>query len=333
MYRAAATRLIGGGGSWRLTSGVLWSQISRSPAIVNDARCCSGSGNDSSSPPSSPNLNRIPNRVWKADLKSEHRNSQVHVESPTLSSSSSSSSFDPRKADDVGIFEISNRESGRGGRSFHGSAQYQVEQARVLEASLRHVKRLGWTLSAMFQGARDVGLSQSIVGSFPRKEAALVEYFMDKCLEKLMDINDSKEEDLRNFSQSERILKVVKTRLEMQALYIAKWPQVLSIQALPSNMPASFKQRAMLVDEFWQAAGDTSTDLDWYVKRTILGGIYSATEIYMLTDLSPEFRDTWRFLDNRVRDAFHLKNTLLEGMYFFETIGAGMNIQLRRHTV
>lgn len=35
--------------------------------------------------------------------------------------------------------------------------------------------RLGWSEEAMIAGARDVGVSPSIVGSFPRKEAALVE--------------------------------------------------------------------------------------------------------------------------------------------------------------
>lgn len=49
----------------------------------------------------------------------------------------------------------------------------------------------------------------------------------------------------------------------------------------------SFKQRAMLVDEIWHAAGDEGSDIDWYVKRSVLGGIYSTTEIYMLTDRSP----------------------------------------------
>lgn len=58
-------------------------------------------------------------------------------------------------------------------------------------------------------------------------------------------------------------------------------------QAQPLNVPTSIKQRAMLVDEIWHAAGDESSDIDWYVKRTVLGGIYSTTEIYMLTDSSP----------------------------------------------
>lgn len=72
------------------------------------------------------------------------------------------------------------------------------------------------------------------------------------------------------------------------------------------NVPTSFKQRAMLVDEIWHAVGDEASDIDWYVKRTILGGIYSSTEVYMLTDSSPgllsslsmclEFLYTWTCL-------------------------------------
>jgi hypothetical protein len=58
------------------------------------------------------------------------------------------------------------------------------------------------------------------------------------------------------------------------------------LQAQPMNVPTSFKQRAMLVDEIWHAVGDGASDIDWYLKRTVLGGIYSTTEIYMLTDSS-----------------------------------------------
>lgn len=210
-----------------------------------------------------------------------------------------------------------------GGRSQQPRAQYQDEQARVLNASLRHVPRLGWTEAAMVAGARDVGVSPSIVGAFPRKEAALVEHFMDECLQKLMDIIDS-DEDLNNLIPSDRIAKLVRSRLELQAPYIAKWPQALSIQAQPMNVPNSFKQRAMLVDEIWHAAGDEANDIDWYVKRTILGGIYSTTEIYMLTDSSPDFRDTWAFLNGRVRDAFDFKKSVQEAQYLAEAIGAGM---------
>ncbi|KAL0345992.1 UNVERIFIED_CONTAM: Ubiquinone biosynthesis protein COQ9, mitochondrial [Sesamum radiatum] len=74
---------------------------------------------------------------------------------------------------------------------------------------------------------------------------------------------------------------------EMQAPYIAKWPQALSIQGQPWNISTSFKQRALLVDEIWHAAGDEATYMDWYVKCTVLSGIYSTTELYMMFDTSP----------------------------------------------
>ncbi|KAJ4879499.1 hypothetical protein Rs2_36553 [Raphanus sativus] len=201
--------------------------------------------------------------------------------------------------------------------------EIQEEQARVLSASLRHVPRLGWTEEAMMAGSRDVGVSPSIVGSFSRKETALVEYFMDECLQLLIDRVDSGL-DLQNMIPSERISKLVRIRLEMQVPYMSKWPQALSIQAHPVNVPTSFKQRAMLVDEIWHSVGDGASDLDWYVKRTVLGGVYSTTEIYMLTDDSPEYRDTWAFLDDRVKDAFDLKKSIQEAKYFAQDIGAGV---------
>ncbi|KAK1303032.1 hypothetical protein QJS10_CPB12g01817 [Acorus calamus] len=212
------------------------------------------------------------------------------------------------------------KEENRQKRRFGG---FEEEQAHVLRASLQHVGRFGWTELAMISGAKDVGVSPSIVGSIPRKEAALVEFFMDDCLERLLDRIYSGE-DLKNLVLSDRLAKLIRVRLEMQAPYISKWPQALSIQAQPMNIPTSFKQRAILVDEIWHAAGDEASDLDWYVKRTVLGGIYSTTEVYMLTDHSPEFRDTWKFLDQRIKDAFDLQKTVQEATYLAEAVGAGM---------
>ncbi|KAH6828548.1 ubiquinone biosynthesis COQ9-like protein [Perilla frutescens var. hirtella] len=238
-------------------------------------------------------------------------NAQTHKpDNAAASNSSSSSSY--------------SSDEGRNPRATaRPKSNWQEEQARVLQASLRHVIKLGWTDAAMIAGAREVGVSPSVVGSFPRKEAALVEFFMDDCLQKLIDIIDTKE-DLKNFIPSHRVSKLIRIRLEMQAPYISKWPQALSIQARPLNISTSFKQRALLVDEIWHAAGDEATDVDWYVKRTVLGGIYSTTELYMLTDTSQDFQETWNFLDERVRDAFDLKKTLQEVKYLAEAVGAGM---------
>ncbi|KAK4396838.1 Ubiquinone biosynthesis protein COQ9, mitochondrial [Sesamum angolense] len=234
----------------------------------------------------------------------------------------------------------SSSEGGKPRTTARPKAHWQEEQARVLQASLRHVIRLGWGEAAMIAGAREVGVSPSIVGSFPRKEAALVEvciftfvlvllhsmctsvnvhillchgvgprflgflfsytilFFMDDCLQRLIDIIDMKE-DLKCLIPSQRVAKLVRIRLEMQAPYISKWPQALSIQAQPSNISTSFKQRAMLVDEIWHAA--VMRPLIWI-----------------------DFQDTWAFLDERVSDAFDLQKTVKEAKYLAEAVGAGM---------
>ncbi|KAM1175733.1 hypothetical protein ACFXTH_028151 [Malus domestica] len=244
-------------------------------------------------------------------------NSEPFVDKPPSFANSTSSTADE-------FPNVSNSTSSTASHTRKPRVEYQDEQARVLQASLPHVIRLGWSEAAMIAGARDVGVSPSIVGSFPRKEGTLVEFFMDDCLQRLIDRIESSTDELKSLILSDRITKLICIRLEMQAPYISKWPQALSIQAQPMNVPTSFKQRAMLVDEIWHGAGDDTADFQWYVKRTVLGGIYSTTEIYMLTDDSPDFRDTWAFLDNRVKDAFDLKKTIQEATYLAEAVGAGM---------
>ncbi|KAL0661963.1 hypothetical protein Bca4012_098800 [Brassica carinata] len=87
-------------------------------------------------------------------------------------------SVNPNQSDPTSASSSTAREEGhRRDESRKRRAEFQEEQARVLAASLRHVvqPRLGWTEEAMIAGSRDVGVSPSNVGSFSRKEAALVE--------------------------------------------------------------------------------------------------------------------------------------------------------------
>lgn len=96
----------------------------------------------------------------------------------------------------------------------------------------------------------------------------------------------------------------------------------MALKALPSNANWSLESLALMVDDMWYWAGDRSTDINWYSKRAFLAGIYSTTgtshdqdigwalsivistaELFMIQDKSEDFKDTWDFLDNRLRDA------------------------------
>jgi ubiquinone biosynthesis protein COQ9 len=54
------------------------------------------------------------------------------------------------------------------------------------------------------------------------------------------------------------------------------------------------------VDAMWRAAGDVSTDFNFYSKRAILAGVYSATLMRWFTDLSEDESATGKFLAARI---------------------------------
>ena len=83
--------------------------------------------------------------------------------------------------------------------------------------------------------------------------------------------------------------------------FIASWPQALKIQAYPQNLPTSIQNLADLMDEIWYICGDSSTDMTWYSRRIILGGIYSASELYMITDYSANHEETFEFVRRQLR--------------------------------
>lgn len=72
--------------------------------------------------------------------------------------------------------------------------------------------------------------------------------------------------------------------------------------AQPKYVPPSLSELAKLADEIWFLAGDASVDTSWYTKRASLAGIYAAAEVYQTQDTSPGFKDTERFLDERLED-------------------------------
>lgn len=90
------------------------------------------------------------------------------------------------------------------------------------------------------------------------------------------------------------------------------WPQALGIQAHPAHVATAVQQRAELVDDIWHACGDTSTDYNWYTKRGLLAAVYATTELFMITDYSPGYADTWRCLDRRLADVKRLGGAATE---------------------
>jgi len=76
----------------------------------------------------------------------------------------------------------------------------------------------------------------------------------------------------------------------------------MALLGSPQNIPTSFTNLSELIDEIWFQCGDQTNDYSWYTKRALLTGVYISTELFMLTDRSKDYKETWEFLDRRLAD-------------------------------
>jgi ubiquinone biosynthesis protein COQ9 len=70
--------------------------------------------------------------------------------------------------------------------------------------------------------------------------------------------------------------------------------------ALPQNAALAAKLLFRSVDAMWRAAGDKTSDFNYYTKRALLAGVYGSTLLYWLSDASEGSAETWTFLDHRI---------------------------------
>merc|ERR1719244_2145250 len=176
---------------------------------------------------------------------------------------------------------------------------------KILDALIGHVAAHGWTRLAIASGAEDVGYVSIVSGLFPREGDELVFHHVresNKKVDRWMvgELEKYKDSE-KKMSISNFIKAAVKERLSLNQPFIkgGKWGEALTLLAKPQNIPESVSLLQQLSDDIWYRAGDTSADLNWYSKRMLLAGIISSTEVFMLQDTSPDFQETWKFLDRR----------------------------------
>ena len=70
--------------------------------------------------------------------------------------------------------------------------------------------------------------------------------------------------------------------------------------SLPDALGQGPKQLWSAADRIWRAIGDTSTDSNYYSKRTILAGVIASTLTVWLSEEDMQKSKARQFLDNRI---------------------------------
>lgn len=176
----------------------------------------------------------------------------------------------------------------------------------LLSAMMPHIAFDGWTDKALNQAAEDIGISKEMAElAFPRGAIEALELHLREADTRLAD--ELAELDLPSMKIRDRITVAVRTRLEQNMAHREVVKRGLSFLALPQHMGLASKALWQTCDVMWRAAGDTSTDHNWYTKRATLAAVYSAVLVYWLNDDSDDCSDTWAFLDRRIENVMEIE--------------------------
>jgi ubiquinone biosynthesis protein COQ9 len=190
---------------------------------------------------------------------------------------------------------------------------------RILEEALRQVPFEGWTEKSLLEGARAAGYAlEMALETFPGGVIEAIEEAAARADRAMLDALE--EHDLDALKTRERVALAVRLRLELSAPYREAIQRSLPILALPQNLPLAARILWRTVDAIWYAAGDKATDFNFYTKRGLLAGVYSATLLYWLNDSSPGSSETWGFLARRLDEAMRVPRILGRVGSAFENI-------------
>ena len=180
------------------------------------------------------------------------------------------------------------------------------QKRALLEAALSHVSFDGWSEISLNKAARDLGLDDGTVSlAFPGGVRDLLDTFITDADARMLATLDAL--DMDSLRIRERIKVAVKARIEAIAPHWEAERRALSYLALPFNAPIGLHQLSRTVDLMWRAAGDTSTDFNFYTKRLLLAGVYSSTLMFWISDHSDVYADTWAFLDRRIESVMQIE--------------------------
>jgi ubiquinone biosynthesis protein COQ9 len=168
---------------------------------------------------------------------------------------------------------------------------------KILLAAMSRTEKTGWSDELL--------ASKEAAELFPDGAAGLVRHFHDwadrKMLEKI-----SKTKGFRSLKIREKIAAAARARLEELAPFKPAAEAALAWHARPWHAASGLKALYATVDEIWKAAGDTATDYNFYTKRGLLAGVYSATLLFWLNDKSENHTATWDFLARRIDNVLSL---------------------------
>lgn len=171
----------------------------------------------------------------------------------------------------------------------------------ILEAVLIHVPFDGWSDAAIRRAAEDLKLDRGVVDlAYPDGTVEMIAAFSAKADDDMAAALATT--DALGLRMREKVALAVRLRIQANVSHREAARRAVTFLALPQNAGHGTRMLWRTADRIWRALGDQSTDFNYYSKRMLLAGVFSATVLYWLNDESEDRTATWAFLDRRIGD-------------------------------
>jgi len=185
-----------------------------------------------------------------------------------------------------------------------------AKRQQILFAVLAQVPFDGWTDSAYERGIKLAGLTRGDADLlFPQGVRDVIELF-GASADDAMQARIDDEPGFVRLRVREKIALAVRARLEFLTPHREATRRMMFWYAMPLHLPLGLKRLYHTVDLMWCAAGDTSTDFNFYTKRTLLAGVLKTTMLFWLDDETPHCSASWEFLDRRIGEVLKVGKTI-----------------------
>ena len=186
-----------------------------------------------------------------------------------------------------------------------GAAALQQLKDTILLAALPHVAFDGWSIRSLVMGTEDAGLTrQDLLHAFPDGVADAIAHWSDWADRRAVVVMESAE--VAHMKTHQRVAMGVWARLEAMGRWREAARKATAWLAAPRHAPLASRLTYRTCDAIWRAAGDVSTDFNFYTKRGLLSGVVLSTTLYWLQDGSEGSQATSAFLDRRIAEVLRI---------------------------
>lgn len=172
-------------------------------------------------------------------------------------------------------------------------------RADILAAMLPQAAFDGWTQKSLRAAVKNTDLPKGAEDLyFPQGPVEVIRFWSEQ-------MNAAVETDLAELDQATMKIRDKVTAGVLSSLY-AIGPhdeaarRAIARMSLPDALGQGPKQLWSAADTIWRAIGDTSTDGNYYSKRTILAGVIGSTMTVWLSEDEPQKPKARKFLDDRI---------------------------------